>query len=97
MVTDHKPCLALIDGSGLNKRLLRLALALQQFQVRLEYRPGKAHGNADGMSRQAWPESEDVSARGSVRFVPSQILVGGDVGGEVRESGGEREREGKRR
>ncbi len=83
VVTDHKPCLALLNGTGLNKRLLRFALALQSWQVTLIHRPGRAHSNADGMSRQAWSESEDNPAHEvDIRFAPSQILEGGDVGGE---------------
>ncbi len=82
VVTDHRPCLALLEGSSLNKRLLRLALALQQFDVRIEYRPGKDHANADGMSRQAWPSSDAESAQVCISDLsPSQILGGGDVGG----------------
>ncbi len=84
VVTDHKPCLALENGSHLNKRLLRFALVLQQFNVFLEYRPGKLHANADGMSRQAWPSAEVESAQVcSSDLSPGQILGGGDVGGRV--------------
>jgi len=86
VITDHKPCLSLVDGCHLNKRLLRFALVLQQFNVSLVYRPGKLHANADGMSRQAWP-SPDVKAAqmGSSDLSLSQILAGGDVGGQKRE------------
>ncbi len=57
-LTDHKPCLALVKGSHLNKCLLRFALVIQQFNASMMYRPGKLHANADGMSRQAWMETE---------------------------------------
>ncbi len=64
-------------GGLLNKRLLRLALALQQFDIRIEYRPGKDHANADGMSRQAWPSSDVQSAQVCISDLsPSQILGG---------------------
>ncbi len=88
VVTDHKPCLALIDGSSLNKRLLRFALLLQQYSIILEYRPGKCHENADAMSRQAWDSDNGIqeeAAQNDVSSSPSsRILVGGDVGGEDR-------------
>ncbi len=58
VVTDHKPCLALVKGSHLDKRLLRFALVIQQFNASIMYRPGKLHANADGMSRQAWMKTE---------------------------------------
>ncbi len=82
VVTDHKPCFALMSGGHLNKRLLRFALALQGFRVELEYRPGRLHQNADGMSRQAWLSSDDESAHCALSDLTSgQILVGGNVGG----------------
>ncbi len=88
VVTDHKPCLALVKGSHLNKRLLRFALVIQQFNASIMYRPGKLHANADGMSRQAWTETDDETAQCVVSASPpsSRILVGGDVGGEEREN-----------
>ncbi len=96
VVTDHKPCLALMSGGHLNKRLLRFALALQGFRVELEYHPGRLHQNADGMSRQAWLSSDDESAHCALSDLTSgQILVGGNVGGV--DQRGEKKREDRRR
>jgi len=84
VVTDHKPCLALMDGSTLNKRLLRFALLLQQFSISLEYRPGKSHENADAMSRQSWEADTDIQteAASGLSALPSgRSLAGGVVGG----------------
>ncbi len=53
MITDHRACLVLINGSTLNKRLLRFAMALQGQEIKMVHRPGVQHGNADGLSRQA--------------------------------------------
>ena len=39
---------------------MRWALALQVFQFELKYRPGILHQNADGLSRQCWPEDEEL-------------------------------------
>ena len=44
----------------LNGRLTRWALQLQHYDFVIKYRPGKSHQNADGLSRQAWVQSEDV-------------------------------------
>ncbi len=83
VITDHKACLALLTGKGLNKRLLRFALALQDRPIVLTYRPGSQHGNADGFSRQSWNEEDikktDPDPGLSARpMAPS--LAGGAVG-----------------
>ena len=56
LVTDHKPLLGLFgENHGLpsrsSARVLRWALMLSAYDYRLEYRPGKDHGNADALSR----------------------------------------------
>jgi len=56
IVTDHKACLALTTGRGLNKRLLRFALLLQDRPVSIVHRAGREITNADGFSRQAWTD-----------------------------------------
>ncbi len=98
VVTDHKPCLALSNGSYLNKRLLRFALVFQQFNVTLQHRPGKLHANADGMSRQAWPTAGEDSAFDVLSDLPpGQILGGGGGGGGGGGRCGRRTRERSRR
>ncbi len=82
-MTDHKPCLALMEGSSLNNRLLQFALALQQFDVQIIHRPRQSHSNADGMSRQAWPD-DDEAAQCLSDSPPGRILAGGVVGGGMR-------------
>ena len=67
MVTDHKPLLGLFaEDKGFpdrsDARILRWALLLSAYEYKLEFRPGKLHGNADGLSRlhlEARPE--DIS------------------------------------
>ena len=39
-----------------NPRLTRWALAIQPFYYTIVHRPGRLHSNADGLSRQSWPE-----------------------------------------
>ena len=60
VVTNHKPCISLLSSSHLNKRLRRLALNMQDRDVRIVYRPGVENNNADGMSRRTWEMQEVV-------------------------------------
>ncbi len=43
IVTEHMACVALQSGKGLNKRLLRFALILQDLPVKIVHRAGKDH------------------------------------------------------
>ncbi len=79
IVTDHRACLALSNGSHLNRRLLRFALALQDIEVEIVHRPGSAHGNADGLSRQSWDQDESATP-GLSAVTPGLGMEGGDVG-----------------
>ena len=74
--TDHKPLEALQTSKRLTGRLARWALSLQHLNYTVQYKAGKNHQNADGMSRQAWEKfdgslAEDVKLEG-----------GGDVEGQ---------------
>ncbi len=82
IVTDHKACLALLSGKGLNKRLLRFALALQDRPIKITFRPGAQHGNADGFSRQSWclDKMKIEPDPGGISLSPAPSLGGGDVG-----------------
>ena len=55
--TDHRALEHLLSSNKLNGRLARWALFLQMFKITIRYRPGSANNNADGLSRQAWPEN----------------------------------------
>ncbi len=63
VVTDHRALVALQESSRLNGRLMRWALALQAYNFDIHYRPGKYHQNANGLSRQCWPEYEPSRKR----------------------------------
>ncbi len=63
VVTDHKPCCALLSSSHLNRCLRGMALKLQGMSVKIVYRPGTDHANADGFSRQSW---SDIAGDGLV-------------------------------
>ncbi len=83
VVTDHRACLALNTSSHLNKRLMRMALKIQQYDVDIEYRPGRLNGNADGLSRQNYVCEDDDDASpgpGEYQLGPTaQGLAGGPV------------------
>ncbi|XP_033739131.1 uncharacterized protein LOC117326489 [Pecten maximus] len=49
--TDHNPLVWLNQVRDKNQRLLRWALALQQYNFCVRYRKGKDNANADGLSR----------------------------------------------
>ena len=57
--TDHKALESLHRSKLLDKRLARWAMRFQGFDFVISYRPGKANGNADGLSRQAWSPEND--------------------------------------
>ena len=54
--TDHKALLHLNQMRNTNSRLTRWCLALQPFSFEVEHKAGLSHLDADGLSRQAWPE-----------------------------------------
>ncbi len=58
VITDHKPCTALLGNSHLNKRLRRFANSLQERDMNIMYRAGGQHLNADAMSRRTWEPTD---------------------------------------
>ena len=59
IVTDHRALQYLSTMRNSNPRLTRWALALQPFEFVVKHKPGLQHGNADGLSRQAWSEGDE--------------------------------------
>lgn len=51
VVTDHAALTYLQSAQDLSGRLARWALVLQPLNMTIKHRPGKEHGNADGLSR----------------------------------------------
>ena len=49
--TDHQPLVWLMKMKNNNQRLMRWALYLSQFRMKIGHRSGKEHGNADILSR----------------------------------------------
>jgi hypothetical protein len=59
------------DASG---RIMRWALALQDFEYTIEHRKGKRHGNADGLSRNPL-ESTEPYDEGVTKIIPATMLT----------------------
>jgi len=51
VVTDHAPLQWLQNNKDTSSRLIRWSLKLQDLNMKIQYKPGKSHSNADAMSR----------------------------------------------
>ncbi|CAH2018088.1 unnamed protein product, partial [Acanthoscelides obtectus] len=51
IVSDHKPLEYLFNMKEHNPRLLRWKLFLEQFNYKIQYKPGKINSNVDALSR----------------------------------------------
>lgn len=60
VVTDHRAFTSLQNLTAGGARLVKWALALQQFDYEVRHRPGAQHLHADGLSRQAWVEQQQI-------------------------------------
>ena len=58
LVTDHKALTYLSKSKNHNRRLMRWCIFFQDFRFQAIYRPGCMNGNADGLSRQDWDDTE---------------------------------------
>ena len=58
LVTDHQALTYLSKSKNHNRRLMRWSIFLQDFRFQAIYRPGYMNGNADGLSRQDWDDTE---------------------------------------
>ncbi|GFO05645.1 retrovirus-related pol polyprotein from transposon 17.6 [Plakobranchus ocellatus] len=60
---DHRPISFLKKGKVRNSRLMRLALALQEFSFSITYIPGGKNVHADALSRLVRPESATTKSQ----------------------------------
>ena len=56
--TDNNPLTYVMSTAKLNATGLRWVAELSNFQFRIHYKPGKRHGDADGLSRLPMPGSD---------------------------------------
>ena len=49
--TDHSACLALLNSPHPSAKLARWAMAIQELDLEIKYKPGKHNPNADALSR----------------------------------------------
>ncbi len=61
VVTDHMALTSLMKSRVLNRRLQGFALKLMEYSFDIIYRPGPDNDNADGLSRQAWPDEDEAA------------------------------------
>ena len=79
LITDNQALKGLRSSTNHNRRLMRWALFLQDFDFVVTYRPGPDNSNADGLSRQCWPVEEDAVESGATLSggsILTQQLIG---------------------
>ena len=83
LITDHNPLTALKGVKDVGGRLARWMLFLQQFDFKMEYKPGRMHGDADALSRRPQDGGEGASreAHDGVEENSDNRGVGGQQGG----------------
>ncbi|XP_054830333.1 uncharacterized protein K02A2.6-like [Eublepharis macularius] len=88
ITTDHKPLLGLLAADRqtpqvMSPRMLRWSVFLSAYDYQLSYRPGKAIGHADALSRLPLPEPADdpSPAHGVMQIedLPQPPLVASDI------------------
>jgi hypothetical protein len=60
LLSDHYPLTWLMNSKNLRGRLGRWAMLIQSLPIKIVYKKGKLHGNADGVSRLRSGETEDT-------------------------------------
>ena len=84
LVTDHQALIYLSKSKNHHRRLMRWSIFLQDLRFQAIYRPGYMNGNADGLSRQDWDDTEWSSHGTGVKRESTfsgghSSLGGGDV------------------
>lgn len=83
VVTDHRPLLTILNSTkelSANTRVDRFRLALQGYDIKVVYREGRQHLNADALSRlprKDWAANSNEKRKISPLPCPTQIFQGG--------------------
>lgn len=73
VITDHNPLRWLMDIKNPAGRLARWSLTLQEYDITIKHRPGKAHQNADALSRiPAEPSVATTCAKAETDIIPKR-------------------------
>ncbi len=75
LLSDHQPLQWLKGLKNPSPRLARWAIALQEYDCEIQYRPGKSHANADAMSRIPNATTETTTAHSSVASVDRRTML----------------------
>src|SRR5437868_5269981 len=78
ILTDHKNLVHFMTTKELNERQIRWSETLSQYDIKLEYRPGKEGGKPDALTRRSMdrpgPEDERVTQKQRVLLPPEQYF-----------------------
>jgi hypothetical protein len=75
LYTDHRPLEWLMTSQTLTGMHARWALTLQEFDFEVKYRKGLVNMNADGLSRNLQPETEDLTGAREHNDLPGELVV----------------------
>jgi hypothetical protein len=75
LYTDHRPLEWLMTSQTLTGMHARWALTLQEFDFEVKYRKGLVNMNADGLSRNPQPETEDLTGAREHDDLPGELVV----------------------
>uniref|UniRef100_A0A7M5XFT0 Reverse transcriptase n=1 Tax=Clytia hemisphaerica TaxID=252671 RepID=A0A7M5XFT0_9CNID len=67
ILTDHKPLEYMLKTRDRFNKMIRWVLYLQAYDFVIEYRPGKANGNADALSRIPWEQLQAEAAKDPIQ------------------------------
>ena len=73
--TDHEALKSLLNTPQPSGKLARWGMALQELDLKIEYRPGRAHAQADALSRYPLPFQESNSAQTQTHPVIAAVGV----------------------
>ena len=75
LLTDHNPLTSLQGLKDTGGRLTRWLLYLQQFDMKVLYRPGRCNGNADTMSRRPDDSADQVAVVHAINYLSNTEML----------------------